>query len=803
MTALGRREPRFSDITRVTNLGTKFYAMAGIRQTVVVASNVAGLTTVVGETADLGAQPRDIASNGSNKLFILTDEGLKVTSIADTPVVSATYEFDPGDGRWVFYTGGYVVTPCEGGVRVTSQTDGSHRESWPSTGEGCAGAALSADDILYVVDGKKSRIHVFRILDAIPVYVDSFRAPNCRDVVRVVLDEAAEVLYVMCKRRIVSFSVPNSGAEDSDIAVDKIQDVGQANGDYTDMVAVDGGLWIGIDEDTPFLVTDEFYGRQYAAWDAANDSLIVACPDYSYFAASNVVPYVDDIAEIEDVVDEVDEPEVVLPPAPVITSTLTASLTEDTLFAYTITATGAGPITFGVTSPPSWLTSINPLTGAIAGTPTDPGSVNVFITATNSGGTTTATLVVTVLSAIGDNTGAKVLGAVEGVAWDGALLYIVGSFTQVTDAVAGTITRNRAACLNTATGQWTSWNPNISATSYAVHVHAGHVYVGTRTAAPTFGGVAVSYAARTDPTTGVRDATWAPTFNGTVRCFATGSTGRLFVGGAFTTVSAGTRIGICSFTNTTLDSWAPAASDGNTFVQFNGFGTGDIQVIAVSSGRVLYAAGVAGRVVRTAGGNWSLSWGWVDETTGVVGQAADGTGGNLQGIEENVAFLDSSGRLVYTYTATAGGTAINTLPGGAPDTGKDLYFVSRVTSSGANVAAANLGVPSGNFGGVVERADGNYIVAGSFDTTTAQAAYGFAVSYHPTTGVIDTGFTFKQRMNGTATGTTQPFGGAALSATGLIAAIYGNVGSVGGNHQYDGATFQGLVLVNPTTGARY
>jgi len=83
--------------------------------------------------------------------------------------------------------------------------------------------------------------------------------------------------------------------------------------------------------------------------------------------------------------------------APVITSTLTATATRGTAFTYQITA-DSSPTSFNATGLPGGL-SINTTTGAISGTPNvAAGTFNVTLSATNSTGTGTATLVLDLTS---------------------------------------------------------------------------------------------------------------------------------------------------------------------------------------------------------------------------------------------------------------------------------------------------------------------------------------------------------------------------------------------------------------------
>jgi PKD repeat protein len=83
-----------------------------------------------------------------------------------------------------------------------------------------------------------------------------------------------------------------------------------------------------------------------------------------------------------------------LPAAPVITSATTASGTVGTAFSYQIAATNS-PTSFGATGLPTGL-SVNTSSGLISGTPTATGTSSVTISATNAGGTGSATLTLTI-----------------------------------------------------------------------------------------------------------------------------------------------------------------------------------------------------------------------------------------------------------------------------------------------------------------------------------------------------------------------------------------------------------------------
>lgn len=83
-----------------------------------------------------------------------------------------------------------------------------------------------------------------------------------------------------------------------------------------------------------------------------------------------------------------------LPPAPVITSSLTAGGEVGVAFNYQITANNS-PTSYSASGLPSGL-SISSSTGKITGTPTSAGSYSVSISASNLGGTGTASLTITI-----------------------------------------------------------------------------------------------------------------------------------------------------------------------------------------------------------------------------------------------------------------------------------------------------------------------------------------------------------------------------------------------------------------------
>jgi len=93
---------------------------------------------------------------------------------------------------------------------------------------------------------------------------------------------------------------------------------------------------------------------------------------------------------------------------PSLTSPLSASGTVGVVFNYTITATGSTPITFVASGMPPWMTQAGAL---LTGTPTDAGTFSISLQATNSVGTTTQTLVLTISTPGGGTTAPLITSA--------------------------------------------------------------------------------------------------------------------------------------------------------------------------------------------------------------------------------------------------------------------------------------------------------------------------------------------------------------------------------------------------------
>lgn len=382
MTTTITKDPRFGLITGfggpVRAAGT--VALGGVSQKIYLSAVVAGVATFLGESEDLGGEvlavDASIIEEEPTYYRVLTSNGLVLASYTNTPTVVSTHAFNPGGGRWVELFGLYLATPLhKGGVQVmvaaTGEVVATHLSGRQSSQ---FAAADSSSGRLWVVDHLSATLSTFTVSDVTGelVFTGSINAPNCRDVLKVVVDIGGENLFVLCRNRIVRFTIP----ADQDTPV-FAQDYGVSATPYTDFLVLEADkYWVGQASSRLPSPLDAYYGQMFGAWNPQTDEMQIAAPASSVWTVSNVVPYYDAETLEETIVppaqippppDQLPPFPVIAPAPPVITSALTSSVVEGTPFSYTITATGTGPIFYDVVSPPGWITSINHLTGVVTG----------------------------------------------------------------------------------------------------------------------------------------------------------------------------------------------------------------------------------------------------------------------------------------------------------------------------------------------------------------------------------------------------------------------------------------------------
>lgn len=770
MTSIITRNTAFGGITGMGGPNSSpLIAIAGPRHTILHAAKSSGQMVFLGESADLGAEPLAVDNRTASIFHVLTAAGMTRVTTANAPVIVSSTAFDPGGGKWLaLYNTTFLATPlAKGGVQVIHATTGAQISKLPGiVSDSRFAYGYASNNVLYVVDGKTASITVLKINSVTGAlsYIGKVRAPNCRDIIKVVLDENAATvgnLFVVCRRRIVRFTVPLSAVTDNDSLLPTFaQDYGASSTDYTDLVVIgDDQYWIGQDDPASASPLDAYYGPMLGVWDASLDELFVAAPKSSIWTVNNVIPYYDATTIDETVVPPVVIPPTITPSPPVITSSLTASVTEDTLFSYTITATGAGPITYGVTSPPSWLTSINPLTGAISGIPADPATVNITVTATNAGGTDTETLVVTVTNAIANLSAISINIAPTHMDVFGSLVYIVGSFTSVTDS-SGTYARSQTACLNVSTGLWTSWNPGMTGNAFSkIKVSADGTYVYFAGASTISGGAVTRLRRVTTTGSGTLDATWIPT-NPNDDIYGLDISGTsIYIAGGFSTP----HLRMAAYS--TVDA-STLAFDATTDLTAGGGGAG-VYGLHVGDGLLWASPAALGTSTTKAQGYAAF-----DLTTGTGVQMAQGVSVPSAFVEaKEIASIGSSYLAVRRSDGT--GRSLVNLPGNTPVGTRTGNF--RWDASGNSLADTNMSTAD-NWSSVVAHADVGYFFA----------AGGTSVVKVSTSGVVDASFT--PTLNATPN---------------YVRPVLTGVVIIGDFTLVNGSTRTRIAVLNATTGVLY
>jgi trimeric autotransporter adhesin len=178
------------------------------------------------------------------------------------------------------------------------------------------------------------------------------------------------------------------------------------------------------------------------------------------------------------------------------------------------------------------------------------------------------------------NDTASANGRVAAIVQVGGTVYLGGSFTSITRKDGTSVSRNRLAAIDTATGDPTSWNPNANGAVRALAASADgtRIFVGGDFTA--VGGKGRHKIAVIDATSGAVTA-FNPGASSAVRALAV-SGSRLYAGGTFNTIGGKSKTGVAK-----LD-----AITGAVDAAFSANVDAGVRALAISSdGTRLYIAG--------------------------------------------------------------------------------------------------------------------------------------------------------------------------------------------------------------------
>jgi hypothetical protein len=153
--------------------------------------------------------------------------------------------------------------------------------------------------------------------------------------------------------------------------------------------------------------------------------------------------------------------------APVISSATSANGTLGTAFSYTITASNT-PTSYSVTGTLPAGVAVNAATGVISGTPTNSGTFNVTVSATNSGGTGSGSLAISIAVPIPNAPVVTSAGTASGTTGAAFSYAITASNTATSYSVTGTLPAGISASTSTGLISGTPTNSGV----FTVTVHA-------------------------------------------------------------------------------------------------------------------------------------------------------------------------------------------------------------------------------------------------------------------------------------------------------------------------------------------
>jgi hypothetical protein len=182
-------------------------------------------------------------------------------------------------------------------------------------------------------------------------------------------------------------------------------------------------------------------------------------------------------------------------------------------------------------------------------------------------------------------------GRVLATAHSGTTVYLAGTFTSVRPPGnrpgVGEVSRNRAAAIDTITGDLLAWNPNVNGEVRALAVAGQRVYLGGSFS--RVGGLTRRRIAAVDTGSGL-PTSWSPEVSAKVNALATdGST--VWLGGSFTRVGGSSRLRLAAVSATTA-----AVTGFRADVDGEAEGSGPYVNALALHGSALYVAGAFSRI---------------------------------------------------------------------------------------------------------------------------------------------------------------------------------------------------------------
>jgi hypothetical protein len=205
------------------------------------------------------------------------------------PAFANLFSFDAGLGRFIFSESSHLVVPSgAGGVQTISRTTGAVTASLPGVlSEIHAACYDTTNRRLWLFDQNQAKGVSIQVGTAGQLtYSSSFSIANCNNIVRVVFDSTAALLFVINDHRIVSFSTAtwDEPALSVDYGVERLT--------FSDFAKIGTNqYWIGTKEPSYADAVSGPFGEQFGAWDSVNAEMQIVCPKMSRWTVNRGTPY--------------------------------------------------------------------------------------------------------------------------------------------------------------------------------------------------------------------------------------------------------------------------------------------------------------------------------------------------------------------------------------------------------------------------------------------------------------------------------------------------------------------------------